>query len=316
MSKFVNFPLFLIQDTLTDPKDAMEKIACFVLVEYAKRCQRDYKEGLVQACYQAQQKPDLTFSRDVARIMERDDVDEFAWTHFDPDLPWPIGAKDESYALFVLKNDPTECEMDAAEQAALVAWLALRDSAHYFNRRIHDFDSLFRSSSKAKIKIDKHEQAHGPLAFATCPADYFFETWKKTADIEAMRLFRCVCAVRSVIGKKPFTGTTKDMLRARMIGAKTPAIAKAMAADSLAIRTELDSLASRSRFDRILTEGAVRKFYCKFGIGRRVYLSTEAKDPAMLAGMVKKRFNRHQDYATAERRAREQCTGAARGHRG
>lgn len=135
-----------------------------------------------------------------------------------------------------------------------------------------------------------------------------------------MRLFRCVVVVRSLVGSKDFTGTTKDMIRARMIGGKSPSVADALASKSEPLRDELDALGSRKRFDRILTEGAVRKFYGKSGAGRRVYLSITAKDPADLSAMVARRFARHADYKTAEQQAEgvkaRDTKGTPRGQQG
>lgn len=311
-NRFVNFPLFMIAQTHTTPEQGMRAIANYVIVEFARSCERDYKTAFIQACYQSKRHPELDFPQDVAAIMADPDVAEVAeavcgegWSSDGTGLG--------EGAMEII--DPVTAGMDADEQEALVKWCALRDAAHFFNHTIHNFDGLIERSKRIKAEIDKHAQAHGPLVSASCPADYFNETVSKTADVEAMRMFRTVCAVRSLIGSKRFCGTTKDMLRARMIGAKSPAVATTISSQSKAVKTEQDALASRKRFDRILTDGAVRGFYGKYGKGRRVYLSLVVRDPAPLAAMVQKRFGQRAEYLAREAAARG-SKGAPRGQHG
>ena len=107
-----------------------------------------------------------------------------------------------------------------------------------------------------------------------------------------------------MVGKKHFVGVTKDMLRARMIGGKSPSVAASLAQGAPELKAELDELQSRKRFDRLLTLAASRGFFGKVGMGRRVYLSIEHKDPVALAGRVRTRFDRLTEYRERERTAR------------
>ncbi len=309
-NRFINFPLFMIAETHTNPEQGMRAISTYVIVEFARNCKRDYKNAFLQACYQSKRHPDLDFPQDVTAIMADPDVTELAeavcgegWSSDGTGLG--------EGAMEIM--EPVTADMDADEQEALVKWCALRDAAHFFNHTIHNFDGLIERSKRIKAEIDKHAQAHGPLVSASCPADYFNETVSKTADVESMRMFRTVCAVRSLIGSKQFCGTTKDMLRARMIGAKSPVVATTISSQSKAVKTEQTALASRKRFDRILADGAVRGFYGKYGEGRRIHLSLNTKDPAVLAGMVKTRKSKRAEYLAREAAARGQQRGTKRG---
>jgi len=302
----------MLANTYTDPDNGMSDISQFAISEFARHCKRDYKDALVQAVYQAQRHPDRAFPSDVRTIMSRGDVADYAETAAGE--AWGDCSEFATGALEMLED--LEIELNEHEQAALVSWLAIRDAAHFFKRRILNFDAVQTRVKQSEKEINIHAREHGALVSASCPADYFFETLEKTTDPEVMRLFRCVVAVRSLVGSKDFTGTTKDMIRARMVGAKSPAVAEVIASNSEPVRDELDALSSRKRFDRILTEGAVRKFYGKFGAGRRVYLSLSVKDPAELSAMVARRFARHADYKTAEQQARVLKQGTPRGHQG
>lgn len=304
--RFINFPLFLLSDTHTAPKRGLTLITSMAFVEYAQHCRRDYTAALLQAVYQSQRHPDKPLPADVRDIMSREDVSEFAVTAAGE--AWGDGSQFTTGAAEMIED--YKIELNESEQQALVNWLALRDAAFFFGRQILDFEGIYRDAAAAGRGVQRHASEHGPLVSASIPGKYFFETISKASDPEAMRLFRCVAAVRSLVGSKRFTGTTKDMLRARMIGAKSAAVAEAMAAQSEALRVELKALGSRKRFDRILTEGATRGFYVKLGMGRRIYLSLDAANPEALGVMIGKRFNRQAQYRTREAAARELVAGA------
>ena len=190
------------------------------------------------------------------------------------------------------------------ERQAVVSFVALRDAAHFFGRILTDYDAVTQSAARSRQAASEHESRHGKDATASVPADYLFEMLDSQPTLDDMRVFRCVAAARSLVGKKHFVGVTKDMLRARMIGGKSPSVAADMAARSPAIAAELAALSSRKRFDRIFTTAAARGFFGKCGMGRRVYLSIEHKDPVALASCVKTRFDRLTEYKERERTAR------------
>jgi hypothetical protein len=220
----------------------------------------------------------------------------------------------EAEAFALLEGAPIG--LSGTEAEALVFWIALRDSASFFGRMILDSEGVVADAREAQAEIENHASEFGPLVSASCPASYFFETADNAADPEAMRLFRMVCAVRSLVGAKKVTGTTKAMLAARCIGAKSPAVAEALASMSEPVREELDALRSRKRFDRILAEGAIRNFYGKLGHGRRVYLSTTETDPKRLGALIDGKFNRQAAYRMREAEARAAVKGQQGGSKG
>jgi hypothetical protein len=200
--------------------------------------------------------------------------------------------------------EETGTELTEHEKADLVAWDSLRHAAQFFGWVLCDPDGIHASAAAADSFVARHQSETGSLAQTSVAVNFFIETSKRATDPEAMRLFRMVCAVRSLVGKKRFTGTTKDMLRSRTVGGKSPSVASDLAETDPAIQAELDALQSRYRFDRTCREGAVRGFYTKLGAGRRIYLSLTASDPESLGKMVGKKPSLHAAYAKRERAAR------------
>ena len=296
--RFVNYPISMLAETIADPKRGLTAIACFAFAEYAKHCERDFESAFAQMAYLARSQNAVLpkavraflARRDVAELAE--EIDEEAWGAGD----YPAGAAD------MVRDYPPETT--DRERQAVVSFVALRDAAHFFGRKITDYDAVMQSAARSRQAVSEHETRHGKDATASVPADYFFEVLDNRPTLDDMRILRVVAAARSLVGAKSVCGSTKAMIAARMVGAKSPVVAADMAARSPAIASELAALSSRKRFDRIFTTAATRGFFGKVGMGRRVYVSTEDKDPVALAGRVRTRFDRLTEYRERERAAR------------
>ncbi len=299
-SRFVNYPISMLAETIADPKRGLTAIACFAFAEYAKHCERDFESAFAQMAYLARSQNAVLpkavraflARRDVAELVEA--ISQEAWGPGAGD--YPAGAAD------MVRDYPPETT--DRERQAVVSFVALRDAAHFFGRKITDYDAVTQSAARSRQAVSEHETRHGKDATASVPADYFFEVLDSQPTLDDMRILRVVAAVRSLVGAKTVCGSTKAMIAARMIGAKSPVVAADMAARDPAIAAELAALSSRTRFDRISTTAAARRFFGKCGMGRRVYLSVEHKDPVALAACVKTRFSRMAEYKERERRAR------------
>ena len=299
-SRFVNYPISMLAETIADPKRGLTAIACFAFAEYAKHCERDFESAFAQTAYLARSQNAVLpkavraflARRDVAELVEA--ISQEAWGPGAGD--YPAGAAD------MVRDYPPETT--DRERQAVVSFVALRDAAHFFGRKITDYDAVTQSAARSRQAVSEHETRHGKDATASVPADYFFEVLDSQPTLDDMRILRVVAAVRSLVGAKSVCGSTKAMIAARMIGAKSPVVAADMAAKSPAIAAELAALSSRKRFDRIFTTAAARGFFGKCGMGRRVYLSIEHKDPVALASCVKTRFDRLTEYKERERTAR------------
>lgn len=302
-ARFLNFPLGLIAETIPDPAGGLNAIACFAFAEYAKHCGRDFPAAFSQTLYLATRGRKTIFP-DVMRVfLERNDVRALAevtatlWAEGDADFA--------SNAADAVKDALAGgLAITDRERQAVVSFVALRDAARFFGRKITDYDAVTQSAARSRQAVSEHESRHGKDATASVPAGYLFEMLDSQPTLDDMRILRVVAAVRSLVGKKHFVGVTKDMLRARMIGGKSPSVAASLAQGAPELKAELDELQSRKRFDRLLTLAASRGFFGKFGKGRRIYLSTEDKDPVALAGRVRTRFDRLTEYRERERRAR------------
>ena len=299
-SRFVNYPINMLAETIADPKRGLTAIACFAFAEYAKHGGRDFPAAFAQVAYLARSKG-ATMPAAVKALLARRDLTELVEA-ISQEAWGPGGDEYQQNAADMVRDYPPETT--DPERSAVVSFVALRDAAHFFGRKTTDFDAVTQSAARSRQAVSEHEARHGKSVFAGVPAAYFFETLDGNPTLDDMRILRVVAAVRSLVGAKTVCGSTKAMIAARMIGAKSPVVAADMAARSPAIAAELAALSSRKRFDRIFTMAATRGFFGKCGMGRRVYLSIEHKDPVALASCVKTRFDRLAAYRGRERAAR------------
>ncbi len=282
--RYINSPLCLLSETITAPGAGMNKLASKVIADYAQHCRPDAAGAVVQLAYAVRGKE--TLPQGLQRIAGRQSFVECVESL---DECWG-GSGDEFEATAKdVFGDPAEM-FTKAELAEIVKWCSLRRSVAFLgtNVKVANYDGLMTTAAAVQKIVDGHASKFGAVCMATVPAKYFFETIDNAGDLDSMRLFRMVCAARSLIGKKRFTGTTKDMIRARMIGAKSPAVASVMASDSEPLQDELDAMGSRKRFDRLMDECAIRRFFCKVTLegGRRMNLSTTIMEPDSLRALV------------------------------
>lgn len=299
-NRFVNLPIVMLGQTIAEPRSGLNAIADFAIWEFSAHCARDFEKAFAQVAYLARAKVG-SMPAAVRALLARPAVSELV------DVIHENAWGTENYtaaAADLLQDILPENAISEQERQAVISFIALHDAAAFFGRGVADYDGLALSAQRSRQAVQDHEAAHSKTVFASVHADYFFEMLDNEPTLDDLRVFRSVCAVRSLVGKKAFTGVTKDMLRGRMIGGKSPSVAAVLAERDHALQAELDALQSRKRLDRILTLAASRKFFGKFGKGRRVYVSTEAKNPAVLADMVVRRFTALGKYQAQERQAR------------
>jgi len=300
-NRFLNFPIAMLAQTIAEPKSGLNAIADYSIATFSAHCARDFEKAFAQVAYLARAKVG-SMPAAVRALLDRPAVAELVDVIHEG--AWGTDGYVSGTADILHDECLNHALMTVSEKEAVISFVALRDAAAFFGRAITDYDGLALSAQRSRQAVQDHEAEHGKTVFASVHADYFFETLDNEPTLDDLRVFRSVCAVRSLVGKKAFTGVTKDMLRGRMIGGKSPSVAAVLAERDHALQAELDALQSRKRLDRILTLAASRKFFGKFGKGRRVYVSTEAKNPAVLADMVSRRFTALGKYQAQERQAR------------
>lgn len=317
--RFLNFPLSMLSRTITDPKDGLNKILDYAIVDYSRHCRRTWKQAFAQIVYCRCRNKDVGFSAKVDKLLRRPDVKDFLGG--DTEGGSVVGdcfaaggynPHDGAHSRMIEAIDDSGIEFNDAEQAAIVDCMAVIDAAHYLGFTVGSIDGINEGASKSRLDLEAFQREHGHDASASIPVEYFKDILNivRKPDNERntaaeMRLFRMVAAVRSLIGEKTMTGTTKDMLRARCIGGKSPKVASAILKKSPELISESNELKSRWKFDKVLNEGSTRGFYTNVGMYCRIFLSTENNAAKKMVEAIVKAHTKKAVYANKQQAIRQ-----------
>ncbi len=288
--RFFNMPLCLLAKTFDD--QGMADILSYCLADTAGRLDTDRRRALIQLVYVRSQRPNEALPSRFAELFKRPDMDEL------------VAAVPESFGDDFLRSmnerlDASTVCLPAAEWDAITAWHRLSMAANTLGYTIGSHDATWRRHAKLSQFVEKHGRDTGSITWCSVPKDLFEEAKAKPWKHE---LFRTVAAVRSLVGNHRFTATTKAMIQARMVGAKSTRIVASMPGEAL--QAEYTRLGHRRQFDNALLDAASRGFFAKLGMARRIWLSVVAQTPKELGDMVAA-SNRRRNYEAAERQARE-----------
>ena len=153
------------------------------------------------------------------------------------------------------------------------------------------------SASKAVLGLQHiHEAQYGREPSVMLKTDLVFDYYKKSKSSGDIILFVAYAAIKSIIGKKEFAGTTKKMIVSRMIGAKSDKVLQDFLKDKT-LKTIFDKYSKRYWFDKLINELRIRDFIrskitLKFGFKSRMYLSCKL-DSNQLSSKLAENWNRN-----------------------
>ncbi|AMR34253.1 hypothetical protein A0256_23770 [Mucilaginibacter sp. PAMC 26640] len=268
--KYIHFPLCLIKHLFIskDQISAIDNIFDVGIFNYSKTFRVDdvsvyrqviycyYRKGLTDKLYH--------YLEDLYRnkVLSFDqDYNGFQGDEFDPyELDELIGyAKDH----IAFRDMSVEFyKMDLAMKS-----LGLTGS----------IDRILGNAEKVEKAVIKHERIYGKDPSVMLKTELIFDFYRKTKSFNDIVLLAAFAAVKSIIGKKDFAGTTKKMIVSRMIGAKSEKVLEDFLKNKEIEKVYVKYL-KRYWFDKLiyqlLQRGFVKsKLSLTFGVKSRMYLS-------------------------------------------
>jgi len=153
------------------------------------------------------------------------------------------------------------------------------------------------SASKEVLRIQcKTEAKYGREPSVMLKTDLIFDYYKKSKSSNDILILAAYSGIKSIIGKKEFAGTTKQMIVSRMIGAKSDKVLQDFLKDKT-LKTIFDKYSKRYWFDKLINELRIRDFIrskitLKFGFKSRMYLSCKL-DSNQLSSKLAENWNRN-----------------------
>lgn len=152
---------------------------------------------------------------------------------------------------------------------------------------------IIENHRSIKAIVTTHELKYGPDAQVMIKTGMFFEFRDGNKSHEEFELFKAFLAIKSIQGKNDFAGTNKNFICARMIGAKTPDVAKLMI-KSDAVQKEYNRFSERYFFDKLIVKLQASAFIIgKISYGRSMYLSTQLDNELLWIAIANYRQNKH-----------------------
>ena len=179
--RFLNFPLSMLGRTITDPKDGLNKILDYAIVDYSRHCRRTWKQAFAQIVYCRCRNKDVGFSAKVDKLLRRPDVKDFLGGYTeggsvvgDCFAAGGYNPNDGAHSRMIEAIDDSGIEFNDAEQAAIVDCMAVIDAAHYLGFTIvGSIDGINEGASKSRLDLEAFQGEHGGDAPASVPVEYF-----------------------------------------------------------------------------------------------------------------------------------------------
>jgi hypothetical protein len=215
--------------------------------------------------------------------------------HFDKKLPRYLSASIDSAGITERPVKDYEfkaayCTLDYSLTAADIqsATFAAECKPYYqlykaltFLKLSGAYEPVFKAYQRIKLIVDTHEATHGNDAMVSVKTDKLIEFRDENNSYKDFELLKGFMAIKSLQGKKDFIQTTKAMIIARMIGAKSDSVAKCLLKDK-SISKLYNKFNGRYYFDNLISQLLHRGFIkSKISGNRCLYISTSL-DGALL----------------------------------
>lgn len=291
--KFVNFPVFLLTETIRDPERGLQMILAYHCQATWNRLEGRYSsdEALSAFAYEVVRGQESVpknmkdIADKVSSALYYSDYEGFHMGRFEP-----------------LEELNVDLDFNELEQSRVLAWYIL----HLAGQMV----GTTAAGAYRLCELGEEITAPEKAAFASVPLDYFIEIYNGSKSQDEMRQFRTVAAVRSIIGKSQWKKTNKAHIAARMIGAKSTKEVQRLVESNPVLKAEHAQITARRRMDKLLDEGEVRGFYHKNGYHQRgITLSIKLNDRELAEHVVRKN-RRYKDKKDLVRIAAKQAMEA------
>jgi len=272
--KYITVPLSVIKRIYTHPKTGISDI--FDVGIYKVSTYEDINEceaikQFLYCFYRERDSIPKALYCEVSGIIDCDeDYNGFdGHGNFDPEIDI------ESLAEYIKENNASSLLRDIKELHAL------RAVKEILNMRF-DIPTVLSSAKSIISKLPDND----PLV--TIKKEMIFDYYKNQKTAYEKDMFACYLGIRSIIGRKDYTSTTKEMILCRMLGCKSKEHIKD-ALKTKELKKVYEAYSKRYAMDKLLDNLVKYKFITKIGIKplRRTYVSTRYDLPELTEAIQK-----------------------------
>jgi len=272
--KYFNFPLCFLQ-AIDHEKKALNKICGWAIVNYSKTIKYEIAEVARQTVYSYYRRwSDLTYKlKDKFHDMMKDgriETDE-DYNGFAGDTFVPESGEIEAI-LKEFKEDPEFKKSCIEFYQHLQVKKILNITGGSIENNYNDFETL-------NSFLHEFEASNGRDAWTSVKTSYLFDARDGQLPID---LFRLVCAVKSIIGKRNFNKTYKNVVLSRMFGAKKPDL---MQPDD---KEKYDKLSRRRQWNNLIDKAEQRTLLTFIPASRGYFVSIKYNSEKLRDEVIKR----------------------------
>ncbi len=281
------FPLFLVFKIHISPKEAINDILNYGIVQYSK--QFNYVNEL--STYETTVSDLFNVYRQVVYAYYQDKlcfgIDKWINELIDEELFAPNfdykGFTPDGFEVYEEIDDLVySWSEDADKQQVCIRFyqmsLAMNSLALTGN-----LAQIWQNYVRVVETVDHFEKIHGKDALVSVKTELIMDFYKNDKVVEEYELFSAYCAVKSILGQKKYISTNKQFIALRMLGAKNAKVLKAYYdkpttenGEKFRITAVYDKYLKRYHADKLINTLLSRKFLSsKIGMKgtRKLYLS-------------------------------------------
>ena len=303
---YFQFPLCLLKGVFENAETGLNLIISYSIVNLAKKLsysQNDVARQLMYDCYRNESKLHNSLRTIIAKYIKKGeltydlDYNGFSGTgnefEFEPsgEELRSIFAKDKEFYQLAILHYQIHC------------------AAKVLNVQLGSIENTMRNYEKANSLVESHESKYGKDPTPGIKTSLLFDIRDKK-NYEEMVLICGLIAIRSTVGKRRFTSTTKSVIAMRMIGAKSNVVLQDFLKDKK-LKVVHERYSKRYPMDKLLDTLIQRKFLnSKIPIGRRIYISPTLNMDELEKVIIT--FRKEKNIKKKEKDARQRILDATR----
>ena len=137
---------------------------------------------------------------------------------------------------------------------------------------IADFENCYSDYNSLNGTLKKYEHENGKDIYVSIKSKYLIDTLKGKIPLN---MFSFIVAIKSIIQKRNFSKTYKDVIIRRMFGCKTDEVFMKYLNKNSFIKPLVDKINKRYQFDKLMKETQNREFFTYLSPGRGYFVSTK-----------------------------------------
>ena len=263
--RYLYIPLSFLQLRNKKNQLPIDKITGWAIINFARNINYDLKSVMNQTLYCYYRKSNNISNNIYLQIEDAiengtliidEDYNGFSGSKFNPEY--------EMETFEPIFNDNKEFKNECIANYQFN--IALKNSG-----LIADFENCYSDYIQLNKELIAYENKNGKDIYVSIKSSYLIDAMN---GIIPLNMFSFIVAIKSLIQKRNYYKTTKNVIIRRMFGCKTNEIFIQYRNTNIFIEPVIENIIKRYQFDKLITQTQGRGFFTYIPAGRGYFIST------------------------------------------